>query len=172
MLLHIWGEKRGRSRRNRGGTRVFHKIFAIVKSVISRYGLLPPEELAGGFNVVTLDVNTKQVRGCSMTIAGRRLIALNSSLSNQYRRGVLLHEVGHFLLHPGVNRFFLERSTFFQPGRYETEADLFALTYLLLWNRDGFEECGYDVFRFAECYGLSRRAAEVVYGEVEKNIFS
>lgn len=98
--------------------------------------------------------------GISLPYSG--LVAVNVSLPYFHQRGVIAHECGHRVLHAGESRFFLEQHTLYLPGRKELEANLFALLYLMEWDKLGLEECGGDLFRFADFYGLPRRAAEAV----------
>jgi len=104
-------------------------------------------------------VPMKSVRGM---VLGSFLIGVNSEMPLPWQHGVVLHECGHYVLNSGENRFFLERATSQLSGRREMEANLFALLYLLEWDKEGFERFGGDLYRFASEYGLPLQAAEAV----------
>lgn len=135
-------------------------------SLIEKHGLLHPRELAERCEMLVLEIPYRYVGGLSLDFAGARVVAVDPLLPASQQNGILLHEIGHQVLHPGVAGFFIESNPLERPAKYELEAHLFALVYLLLWDRRKLEECGNDVFRFAGYYGLPRRAAEVVYEEL------
>ncbi|WP_165847801.1 ImmA/IrrE family metallo-endopeptidase [Ammonifex thiophilus] len=130
-----------------------------MREVVSTRGLLHPCDLASclGIAVERLPVGDT-VQGI---LVGGRMLVVNSALSYPRQHAVVLHECGHRVLHGDrENRLFLEFRTFLSHGRKELEADLFALFYLLEWDRDSFFfDFGRDVFRFAGHYGLPGRAA-------------
>lgn len=145
---------------------MFTRIYSCIRSIISSFGLLDPEELASRLDLRVLKVLLNTARG--MVLASS-VLAINASLPLSQQRGVILHECGHRVLHTGESRFFLEQDTFYLPGRKELEANLFALFYLYEWDKGGFEECGGDLFRFADTYGVPRRAAEVMMSSARSN---
>jgi Zn-dependent peptidase ImmA (M78 family) len=60
----------------------------------------------------------------------RRLIVIHNQLSSEWQRFVCAHELGHDRLHQGMSRFFLEEHSFFNPGKFERQANLFAVKLL------------------------------------------
>lgn len=147
---------------------MFDRISKIVYSLVGKYGLLHPFDLAERCGIFVLRVPYRRVHGVSLSLGGLRVVAIDPSLPAQRQNGALLHETGHQVLHPGMVGFFVEANPFERPTKYELEAHLFALLYVLRWDRQGFEECGRDVFRFAGMYGLPKRAAEVAAWNSEK----
>lgn len=146
---------------------LFDRILNKVMELVSRYGLLHPRELADYCGVHVINVPTKRVRGGFFAIPGLPVAAVSLLLPYPHQIGVLLHEVAHRVLHPETNRFMDNVYIKNSYGRFELEAHLFALIYAILWDRQGFEDCGYDVYRFAGIYGLSQRAADVVNRELQ-----
>lgn len=138
---------------------LLERVKVCVQSAILSFGLLDPEEFAEQLNLRILRVPLKAANGI---VFASSVLAVNASLPLSRQRGVILHECGHLLLHTGENRFLMEHGTFYLPGKKEMEANLFALFYLQEWDKLGFEECGNDLFRFADFYGLPRRVAEVM----------
>lgn len=129
-----------------------------MEAVVARHGLLSPGELLEAVaDVVFVPLRHGRIRGAShLNGVDRPLVVINASLLGRKLDGAFLHEGGHIVLHPWANRLFLQGRTLFLPGRYETEADVFALAYALKWDREGLEECGRDALRFAGMYGLPR----------------
>ncbi|NHM28915.1 MULTISPECIES: ImmA/IrrE family metallo-endopeptidase [Desulfofundulus] len=146
---------------------MFGRIFKQVSDLISRCGLLHPRELADYCEVNVLYVPTKRLRGGFIDIPDGAIVVVSPLLPRFKRYGILLHEVAHKILHPGTNRFMDHAYIRYSCGKYELEAHLFALIYAVLWDREGFEECEYDPHRFADKYGLSPQAADVVAREIE-----
>ncbi len=58
-------------------------------------------------------------------------VVISNTLRSPDDRACAAHELGHALLHRGVNTFFLSENTNLVCGRYEREADLFAAALLL-----------------------------------------
>ncbi len=54
------------------------------------------------------------------------LILLDEALNETEQTIVLAHELGHYLLHPGMDACFILRSTLYSLRRFEHEADAFA----------------------------------------------
>ncbi|ACX51843.1 protein of unknown function DUF955 [Ammonifex degensii KC4] len=147
------------------------RIRACVEGVISIYGLVHPEELAErlGLTVVEVRDSLKAVRGAFICKKGLKLVCIDANLPTLHRHAAVLHECGHYLLHPGENRFFIESRTFLPSGRKELEATLFALFYLVEWNRDLLERLEHNLHRFAKAHGLPLRVAEVAAAALRKS---
>jgi Zn-dependent peptidase ImmA (M78 family) len=60
----------------------------------------------------------------------RRLILIHNQLSYEWQRFVCAHELGHDRLHQGLSSFFLEEHSFFNPGKFERQANRFAVKLL------------------------------------------
>ncbi|RDV83906.1 ImmA/IrrE family metallo-endopeptidase [Ammonifex thiophilus] len=139
------------------------RMRTFTEGVISLYGLVHPEELAEhlGLTVVEVQDPLKAVRGAFICKKGLKLVCVDASLPTLHRHAAVLHECGHYLLHPGENRFFIENRAFLLSGRKELEATLFAFFYLVEWNRELLEQLEHNLCRFAKAHGLPTRVAEV-----------
>ncbi|WP_326100594.1 ImmA/IrrE family metallo-endopeptidase [Paenibacillus alvei] len=60
----------------------------------------------------------------------QRYIVINNKISEEWQRVVCAHELGHDLLHFGVNRFFVDSHTFFLSAKQERQANIFAVQLL------------------------------------------
>ncbi|SEN56627.1 ImmA/IrrE family metallo-endopeptidase [Paenibacillus sp. OV219] len=103
-----------------------------VCKLVRKHGTADPFKLAAHLkvNVQFLDL-PDNCRGYYLRTLRRRFIAINQNLSDVWQRVVCAHELGHDQLHRGISRFFLDERSFFVAGRYETEANEFAVQLLL-----------------------------------------
>lgn len=63
---------------------------------------------------------------------------INNALEREDQYVTCAHELGHFILHQGLNGIFLS-TTLMLPNKYEIQADKFAL-HLLLEHYDCYED--------------------------------
>ncbi|MCR8636177.1 ImmA/IrrE family metallo-endopeptidase [Paenibacillus radicis (ex Xue et al. 2023)] len=82
-----------------------------------------------GIHIQFHDLGT-HTRGVYYRKLRRRLIVIHNQLSSEWQRFVCAHELGHDRLHQGMSRFFLEEHSFFNPGKFERQANLFAVKLL------------------------------------------
>lgn len=60
----------------------------------------------------------------------RRFIVIHEDLNEYWKRFICAHELGHDRLHPGLSRFWLDEQSFRNPGKYERQANKFAVHLL------------------------------------------
>lgn len=89
-------------------------------------------------NVWYLDM-PESVRGFYLRTLKRRYIAINMNLSYEWQRFVCAHELGHDRLHKGIGRYFIDEHTLFTPGKYERQANQFAIK-LLVFDEERYED--------------------------------
>jgi len=70
------------------------------------------------------------VKGYCDRVLRRKFIVIDSKMSEDDQRFICAHELGHMLLHRGLNHYFITRKTYFPIGRYEREANGFAVSLL------------------------------------------
>jgi Zn-dependent peptidase ImmA (M78 family) len=111
----------------------------IVNRLVRKHNTTDPFKIAAfiNINVQFLDL-PGNCRGYYLRTLRRRFIAINQNLSEVWQRVICAHELGHDQLHRGMSRFFLDERSFFVAGRYETEANEFAVR-LLLHNEHPYE---------------------------------
>ncbi len=135
---------------------MFSKIKNTIDQLIEKYGTSDPEELCHRMNIVLLDCDLPEVtKGFCFTLSQGRAIVLNNTLKRKERRTCIAHELGHVLLHGGVNYMFVRDNTCMVTGRYENEADTFA-AMLLLWNKSPREDITTE--QLAQKYHLPEKA--------------
>lgn len=103
----------------------------LILKLIRRFKTNDPYEIASGLNILVryadLDEST---RGFYYRTLRRRFIVLNNNLDEQWMRFVCAHELAHDRLHPGLSQFWLDEQSFYNPGKYERQANKFAVKLL------------------------------------------
>lgn len=102
-------------------------IERVVREIAEKYGSRDPFTLCRRMGIEILFVPlTARVRAFYQRIDSLDIIYLSDSLTESEQTPVLAHELGHCLLHRGLNSFFVVRSTLYPVGKFEKEADEFA----------------------------------------------
>ncbi|MGE7718065.1 ImmA/IrrE family metallo-endopeptidase [Priestia megaterium] len=71
-----------------------------------------------------------EVKGLCERVLRRKYIILNQNLPEEEWRFVFFHELGHLILHKGINHYFITRETHFVIDRLEAQASEFAVHFL------------------------------------------
>ncbi len=99
-----------------------------VINLIRKYQTNNPFKLAKYLNINVRYVNlNNDTRGAYCRTLRRKFIGLNQDLSEEWQRFVCAHELGHDRLHKGMGFYFIEQNTLFNPGKYERQANNFAV---------------------------------------------
>lgn len=103
----------------------------MIKKLIRTYQTNCPFEIARslGIHIRYSDLG-KSTKGLYCRKLRRRFIVLHNDLTPEWERFVCAHELGHDRLHKGINRFFLEEHSYFQAGKWERQANHFAVLLL------------------------------------------
>lgn len=103
----------------------------LIHRLIRRFKTNCPFALAENLNINIWYADLgKNTRGLYMRKLRRRYIVIHQDLDEHWKRFVCAHELGHDRLHPGVSRFWLDKSSLFNPGKYERQANKFAVRLL------------------------------------------
>lgn len=131
-----------------------------VADLVRRQGTNNPFTIAG--NYCSIDVLKTpmhpRIKGYYHYYMRNRIIYINSLLDCGEQKAVCAHELGHALMHPNINVFFLKEYTLFSTNKYENEANLFAAE-LLLPDSAYLEYYGYSYEQIA---GLEELPCELV----------
>ena len=106
-------------------------IKAKVNKLVRFYKTRDPFEMIKGMNVILVNYPLEGVRGFYQYFQRNNLIYLDDRLSENERRFVLAHELGHMFLHKNANAIFMDTRTQFNTDKFELEANLFAMELLL-----------------------------------------
>ncbi|EAB7883607.1 ImmA/IrrE family metallo-endopeptidase [Salmonella enterica subsp. enterica] len=98
-----------------------------VKKVIKRAGSREPEDIAEQLGITIMPVAFSNQKGVYKVIERNRFIFIKEDLCPELRKIVLLHEIGHDVLHRGEAKIFREFNIFdMKNNRMEYEANSFA----------------------------------------------
>ncbi|GIP38612.1 ImmA/IrrE family metallo-endopeptidase [Paenibacillus sp. J31TS4] len=110
-----------------------------IRKLVKKYNTNCPFVLAEKLNImVEYRTLPPSCRGYYLYVRKRRFIAINKALPYIMQRFVCAHELGHDRLHKGFGHYFIEQNTLFNPGKFERQANTFAVR-LLTYDRH-FEE--------------------------------
>ncbi len=133
-----------------------------VSRLIRKYKTRCPHELADYLGIEVFEYAFKKIRGLIFYLNGRKIIGVKANLPEPEKRAIIAHEIGHKELHPAnVGYFFIKENTYFVPGRYEREADLFAAMLLM----DKPPEYGETVENYAARSRVPAKLVKVYWGE-------
>lgn len=103
----------------------------VVKSLILKYNTNNPKTIAQNLGIQIIIEPLGNVLGFYHTYKRIKIIHLNDYLEEYQHNFVLAHELGHAILHPKLNTFFLKAHTYIPTHKIETQANTFAVELLL-----------------------------------------
>ena len=95
-----------------------------------KFGTRDPFRIADELGYTIIYTPLVGVRGFYQYLKRCHIIYLDSELDDNTACFVCAHELGHSILHRGLNRIFMDTRTFIVTSRYETEANRFAVDLL------------------------------------------
>lgn len=111
------------------------KAIAIARKLMRKYHTNDPRLLAEMLDVEIVELsNLTQQRGAFKVVVGNAFIFVNANLSDQLKRMIIAHELGHVLLHweEGKAIYGLAEFEIFDiKDQKEYDANLFAATLLI-----------------------------------------
>ncbi len=122
-------------------------IKQIVQDTLHRYsdGFFDPFHIAKNMNIIILKEDLGETNGYYFYYKRNHIIGINYSLSDLEQKRVCSHELGHAVMHKGINYSFLCKKAFFTASKYEKEADLFAIHLMLSeYEHEDIREFSYD----------------------------
>lgn len=108
-----------------------------INYLLEKYETNEPAELAECMGINILYEFLADVQGYYVKSKDYKFIVVNNNLDYYDQRVVIAHELGHVILHPTLNSYFLKSNTYMSTDKYEYQANYFAANLLL---PDGFEE--------------------------------
>lgn len=107
----------------------------IIRMLVRKYKSNDPFTIAKGLNLIIRHADFGPgTRGLYYRRLRRRFIVIGNSLSEEWQRVVCAHELGHDRLHSGLSQFWIDEHTFFNTGKYERQANMFAVKLLTYSN--------------------------------------
>lgn len=112
--------------------RLNQKIHSTVNTLKIKYNTSDPFELIDYLDFEYFNTSLGSRLGCYFMIQRSKCIFLNNSIENQYmRRIIAAHELGHAILHPNINCYFIKNYTLYSTHAFEIEANTFAAELLI-----------------------------------------
>lgn len=101
------------------------------RNLYHKYGTTCPYQLAKRNHITVLFLDLPGgLKGYCQRVFRRKFIVINRNAPEEEQRFICAHELGHMLLHRGMNHYFITRETYFAVGKYEREANEFAVKLL------------------------------------------
>ena len=100
------------------------------ESLVRKFGTRDPFRLAREMGYIVIRTSLCGIRGFWHHAQRQHLIFIDESLSEPEARFVCAHELGHIMMHRGINRIYMDANTYFQTNRQEIEANRFAVNLL------------------------------------------
>lgn len=145
------------------------KILKRAQNLITQYGTSDAATIMARIGIEIAYIPMTNLRGIYNCIEKMPFVAINSNLTDYERKFVEAHELAHYILHKGVNRVFLNRTTYLKTNHYERDADLFAACMRAPWPNDVlFEEDSVDIL--SARLGVRREVAEMYLNEVRSKM--
>lgn len=131
----------------------------IVEGVIDLYMTRDPFELCNCLDIESMlnDLGDEIKGFFQRTPNGCEIIHINTRLSEEERRYICAHELGHAILHTNMSiGFFIENKLQIR-NKYEIEADRFAAELLIEDNLDSKEFSQLNVEQISRCLRVPKK---------------
>lgn len=130
----------------------------IADSLVRKFRTRDPFRIASALGYVVVRAPMQGIRGFYQYVKRCYVIYIDSALNDPDARFVCAHEIGHSLMHRGLNRLFMDSHTYFPTNRYEIDANHFAVD--LLYDDDDLRDfLEFPVQLAADCMGVSTELA-------------
>lgn len=106
-------------------------IKKLADSLARKHKSRDPFEIISNLNVILVFYPLHGVKGFYQYFQRNNIIYIDETLSEQEKRFVCAHELGHMYLHKKANAIFLDSRTQLNTTKYEHEADRFATDLLI-----------------------------------------
>ena len=129
-----------------------------VQELIEKHNTCSPFQLAELCGIQLVYAPIKSLRGYYIKSSRIKIIVISTEADDAHLGYICAHELGHALLHDGLNVHCMTSHGYFSAGRYEREADFFATELLLA--RDMQENEDASIYDAAALHGVPMRIAE------------
>lgn len=140
----------------------------IVNGLIKKYLTNDPYEICSYLDYIVLQVPLVGIRGFYQFYDGQDIVYLDSGLPDQVKKFVCAHELGHSLMHKDINAIFLDTRTYLKAGRYERQANQFAINLLYPHDSDFDNYRDLTIQQTARCLNVSEDLVEYRLKEIKK----
>lgn len=106
-----------------------------IKKIVSHYkrkfGTSNPYKIADELHIELAVGDIGSREGCYMYLKKHKCIFLNENLEEHEMKLVMAHELGHAIMHPKQNCYFIRNKTLLLDTKNEIEANKFAMELLI-----------------------------------------
>ena len=103
----------------------------IANSTVKKYNTRDPFQIAKEKNVILVYAHLIDIRGFYQYFQRQHIICIDQDLSDQEKKFVCAHELGHMMMHKNSNAIYMDTQTFFNTNKLENEANTFAVNLLI-----------------------------------------
>ncbi len=135
-------------------------IKRLVDSLVRKYKTRNPFEIISHLNVIVIFYPLHGVKGFYQYFQRNNIIYIDEALSENEKKFVCAHELGHMFLHKKANAIFMDSRTQLNTAKYEIEADRFAMN-LLLSDDDIEDNLDFSTAQLSRLFGYTKKLIEL-----------
>lgn len=143
------------------------KIKKQALSLIEKFCTNDPFKLCDFLNIAVGYAELGNMRGYYYQNENGSIIMIDSRLSEHIQKFVCAHEIGHYILHDGMNRVFLSNSTLLNAAKYEREANEFSMC-ILFPDDEEFLSLGDTIYKISVVTGISEPLIQLRVKNIDK----
>lgn len=106
-------------------------IKKITDKLKKKYTVSSPQELCDALGIFVYHLELGNINGHYLYAKRKKVFFINNRLTPLEAKLCLAHELGHAMLHPKSNYYFLNDFTHFSIDKHEKEADKFAAEFVI-----------------------------------------
>jgi len=127
---------------------------------VKKYKTRDPFQIAKEKNIILVYAHLIDIRGFYQYFQRQHIICIDQDLSDQEKKFVCAHELGHMMMHKNANKVYMDTQTFFNTNKFETEANTFAVN-LLIPDETIVENKNYTTEQFSRLLGYNQKLIEL-----------
>lgn len=135
-------------------------IKRLADSLVRKYSTRNPFEIISNLNVIVIFYPLHGVKGFYQYFQRNNIIYIDEALSENEKKFVCAHELGHMFLHKKANAIFMDSRTQLNTAKYEIEADRFAMNFLLS-DADIEENLNFTTVQLSRLFGYNKKLIEL-----------
>lgn len=135
------------------------RVRRLANRYVKKFGTNDPFEIAKSLNILWQFGSLGDCAGCYMPLKRHKYIFINQDIPEHMQRLTMAHELGHAIMHPKDNCYFLREHTDFI-SKMEIEANKFAVE-LLITDFELQEYRELTIEQIARIYGYEKRLIEL-----------
>lgn len=132
----------------------------IANSTVKKYKTRDPFQIAKEKNIILVYAHLIDIRGFYQYFQRQHIICIDQDLSDQEKKFVCAHELGHMMMHKNSNKVYMDTQTFFNTNKFETEANTFAVN-LLIPDEIIMENMDYTTEQLSRLLGYNQKLIEL-----------